>query len=405
MKRFIRKFFVLFFVISFIPSVILSPKIEAKTIRDLRRELDEIYEREKENNTSISLNQNEINNIKNEVQAIYTEIENINNTIRDKNEEIDKLNEEIKEKDESSKNLMASLQTTNGNSFYIEYLFGADSITDFIYRYTITEQITTYHEKLIDEMNEKIESAKKLKEELKEKEEELKVRQDSLSSKLVKLEQAKEDLYEVSISIEDEIKNSKQVIQMYLDAGCSEDDDISVCANKLLPADTRFWRPFEHGGISSEYGYRYAIYDSKGNLIEGSGLHEGIDLTNGLGTKNQIYAVANGKVAAVWYDKWGGNQVTIHHNINGKSYSSSYAHMSKVVVSEGDIVTKDTMIGYMGATGMYVTGYHLHLAISTGLRFTEYTGQAAYVAKTVNPRTLINFPSSGSWKDRVHYYN
>lgn len=405
MKRFVKKFFILFFVISFILGISLSPKVGAKTIRDLRKELDEIYEKEKENNTSISLNQSEINSIQSEVQTIYTEIENINTTIKEKNEEIDNLNEEIKEKDESSKRLMASLQTTNGNSFYIEYLFGADSITDFIYRYTITEQITTYHEKLIDEMNEKIEAAKKLQNELKEKEDELKIRQESLSSKLKTLEQAKEDLYEVSLSIEDEIKISKQAIQLYLDAGCGEDDDINVCANKVLPTDTKFWRPFEHGGVSSEYGYRYAIYDSKGNLIENAGIHEGIDLTNNLGTKNEIYAIASGKVYAVWYDKWGGNQVTIHHNINGKSYSSSYAHMSKVVVSEGDIVTKDTMIGYMGATGLYVTGYHLHLAISTGLRFIEYTGQSAYVARTVNPRDYINFPSTGSWKDRIHYYN
>lgn len=402
MNKIIKKIFIILLVFSFIPSLNIS--VNAKSIRDLRKELDEIYEREKENNTEINLNQDEINNIKREVETIYTEIENINNTIKEKNEEIDKLNEEIKEKDESSKRLMASLQTTNGNSFYIEYLFGADSITDFIYRYTITEQITTYHEKLIDEMNEKIETAKKLKEELKQKEEELKVRQESLSSKLTTLEQAKEDLYEVSLSIEDEIKNAKQVIQMYIDAGCGEDDDISVCANKLLPSDTKFWRPFEHGGVSSEYGYRYSVYDSKGNLVIGTGLHEGIDLTNGLGTKNEIYSIANGKVAAVWYDEWGGNQVTIHHNINGKSYSSSYAHMSKVVVSVGDIVTKDTMIGYMGATGKYVTGYHLHLAISTGLRFTEYTGQAAYVARTVNPRNYINIPTSGSWKDRVTYY-
>ena len=51
---------------------------------------------------------------------------------------------------------MASLQTTSGNSFYIEYLFGADSITDFIYRFSITEQITSYNEKLIKDMNNKL---------------------------------------------------------------------------------------------------------------------------------------------------------------------------------------------------------------------------------------------------------
>ena len=182
-----------------------------------------------------------------------------------------------------------------------------------------------------------------------------------------------------------------------------ENDDISVCANTKLPPDTQFWRPFEYGGVSSEYGYRYDIYVN-GKLISGAGIHEGIDLTNGLGSANKIYSIANGKVAAVWYDRWGGNQITIHHNINGKSYSSSYAHMSRTFVKVGDIVSKDTVIGMMGSTGN-VTGPHLHLAISTGLRFTEYRGQSAYVARTVNPRSLINFPSRGGWKDRITKYN
>ena len=53
---------------------------------------------------------------------------------------------------------------------------------------------------------------------------------------------------------------------MYVDAGCSENDDISVCANTKLPPDTQFWRPFEYGGVSSEYGYRYDIYVN-GKLI------------------------------------------------------------------------------------------------------------------------------------------
>ena len=78
--------------------------------------------------------------------------------------------------------------------------------------------------------------------------------------------------------------------------------------------------------------------------------------------------------------------------------------MSRTFVKVGDIVSKDTVIGMMGSTGN-VTGPHLHLAISTGLRFTEYRGQSAYVARTVNPRSLINFPSRGGWKDRITKYN
>ena len=402
--KYIKKIItIILILLSIVPSIAYSPKVEAKTIADLRRELDDKYAKEQENDDNIALNQNEINAVENEIGQIYSEIDSINNTIKEKEEEIVRLNEEIEEKDKSSKSLMASLQTTTGNSFYIEYLFGSTSITDFIYRYSITEQITSYNERLIKEMNEKITDAKNLKVELANKEVELEEKRNSLATKLATLESSKVKLYELSTSIEDEIRNAKKIIQMYVDAGCGENDDISVCANTKLPPDTQFWRPFEYGYVSSEYGYRGAIYlNSK--LISSTGIHEGIDLTNGLGSANKIYAVANGKVAAVWYDQWGGNQITIHHNINGKSYSSSYAHLSKTLVKVGDIVSKDTVIGMMGSTGNS-TGPHLHLAISTGLRFTEYRGQSAYVARTVNPRSLINLPSKGSWKDRITKYN
>ena len=229
--KYIKKIItIILIVLSIIPSVAYSPKVEAKTIADLRRELDDKYLKEQENDNKITLNQKEINSVKNEVGQIYNEIATINNTIKEKEEEIVRLNEEIKEKDESSKSLMASLQTTTGNSFYIAYLFGSTSITDFIYRYAITEQITGYNERLIKEMNEKIEEAKNLKVELANKQVELDDRRNSLTSKLTALESSKVQLYEVSISIEDEIRNEKKIIQMYVDAGCSENDDISVCA-------------------------------------------------------------------------------------------------------------------------------------------------------------------------------
>ncbi len=400
-----KKFFkVLLIILMLIPSFLYKvPEVEAKTIRDLRRELQEIEDRQSENNSDINKTESEIENDRIRIQRNNAEIQQINVDIAKLDAEIVQLEADIKDKDEKTKNLMYSLQTTNGNSFYIEYLFGADSITDFIYRYSITEQITNYNEKLIDEMNKMIEENEKKKVELDAKQKSLSEMQTRLAVELDTLERSSVKLYQLRGDIQDEIRNAKQVIQMYLDAGCGEDEDIKTCANKLLPPDTKFWRPFAPGYITSGYGWRYAIY-SGGSLVAGAGIHEALDISNGYGSSQEIYSVANGKVAATWYDQWGGNQVVIHHNINGKSWSSTYAHLSRITVSKGDIVTKDTVIGYQGSTGS-ATGPHLHLGISTGLRFTDYTGTSAYVAHTVDPRTVINFPSSGGWADRVTYYN
>lgn len=397
MKRFLK-----ILLIILILSIVIE-NANAKTIRDLKNQLQEYEQQQQDNNSNIALTNSQINAAKYEVSQIYSQIDTITTDIKNTEEEIITLNKEIEEKDIATKNLMSSLQITNGNSFYLEYLFGSESITDFIYRYSLTEQITNYNSNLMKEMDNLISQNKIKIETLSAKEKELNVKQEQLSSRIASLNASNVKLYELGTSIEDEIKNTKQVIQMYVDAGCNDDDDINVCANKLLPPDTKFWRPFNTGYVTSEYGYRDAIY-SGGRLVASSGFHEGIDLSNGLGTSNPVYSIANGKVAAVWYDQWGGNQVTIHHNINGKAYSSSYAHFSKILVKKGDIVTKDTVIAMMGATGS-ATGYHLHLAISTGLRFTEYSSYNTYVAKTINPRKLINFPSYGSWRDKISQYN
>ena len=397
-------FIILLIVLMSVPSILFNKveKVEAKTVADLREELRKALEKETNNNSNIQKSEAEIANIKAQISSNYTRIAEINDEIIKADEEIVELEEDIKEKDRTAKNLMASLQTTNGNSFYIEYLFGADSISDFIYRFSITEQITTYNEKLINEMNEMIETLEEKKEDLKNKQTELKNKQQELNSQLNELNSAKVKLYELGSSIESEIKSARQILQVYVDAGCKDDDDISVCANQLIPPDTQFWRPFETGYVTSEYGWRNAIYHN-GVQISNDGLHEGIDLSNGLGKNNPIYAIANGEVADIAYDDAGGHQVLLHHNINGKSYTSWYAHFSRILVKEGDIVTKDTVIGYMGASGS-ATGYHLHLAIASGLKGVDYRGYSAFVSRTINPRKLINFPSYGSWKDRIHYY-
>ena len=151
MKKILK---VLLIILMLLPSIFYTNvEVEAKTIRDLRKELQDIQDRQNENNNNIHKTNIEIENDKRKVQENNEAIQRINVDIKNLDEEIIKLEEDIKEKDKTTKGLMHSLQTTNGNSFYIEYLFGADSITDFIYRYSITEQITSYNERLVKEMN------------------------------------------------------------------------------------------------------------------------------------------------------------------------------------------------------------------------------------------------------------
>ncbi|MBR5452409.1 MAG: peptidoglycan DD-metalloendopeptidase family protein [Clostridia bacterium] len=77
-----------------------------------------------------------------------------------------------------------------------------------------------------------------------------------------------------------------------------------------------------------------------------------------------IYAAASGTVSIATYNAGGfGYYVMINHGaINGSTYSTLYAHMTRYVVSKGQTVKKGDVIGYVGSSGA-ATGPHLHLEV------------------------------------------
>lgn len=86
-----------------------------------------------------------------------------------------------------------------------------------------------------------------------------------------------------------------------------------------------------------------------------SGPHRAIDYAAAIGTP--IRAVGDGKVTYAGWNSGGYGYLTkIRHN---GTYSTNYAHQSKIAVKVGQRVVQGETIGYVGSTG-YSTGPHLH---------------------------------------------
>lgn len=374
--------------------------VEGKTLNDLDQELKTLEKKEAENQANIKNTEAEINQTKKDINDSYVEMDNISAEIIAKNKEIEDLSIKIELKDQETKDLMKFLQASNGGSVYLDYIMGAENLSDFVYRLSIIEQLTRYNSDLIKEMGDLITANESRKVELKEKEQALIVKQAELKQKVDSLGSKRSNLYEYSSDLTEEIKTSKQVIKMYKDAGCKANDNINTCANKLLPPDTRFWRPLIRGYVSSEYGNRFHPIDKVWRM------HDGIDLSDANKDSTRVYAAANGKVAHIGYDNSRGNYIVIHHNINNIKYTTTYLHLKggSINVNKGSIVSKDTVLATMGTTGSS-TGEHLHFSIANGLWFQDYVSYYDFVNKTINPRIYVNFPSIRVyWYDRVTKY-
>ncbi|BBH16640.1 hypothetical protein Back2_09270 [Nocardioides baekrokdamisoli] len=105
-------------------------------------------------------------------------------------------------------------------------------------------------------------------------------------------------------------------------------------------------------------------YTLTGRFGQYSGLwstfHTGLDFACANGTP--IHAIMNGTITSVG---WGGAYGNLTEETLADGTVVYYAHQSAFGVSIGQKVTRDEVIGYVGATGN-VTGPHVHLEIRPG---------------------------------------
>lgn len=123
-------------------------------------------------------------------------------------------------------------------------------------------------------------------------------------------------------------------------------------------------------------------YEGGGRITNSySGGHRGIDIYAGTLCKTPIVAADSGMVVAAQYYKAYGNIVVINH---GNLYTV-YAHLSRILVSPGQAVSRGGTIGYMGNTGQTYgrTGIHLHFEVRTA------NGGNWIQANRVNPLNYV----------------
>ncbi|MCR4417973.1 MAG: M23 family metallopeptidase [Ignavibacteria bacterium] len=124
----------------------------------------------------------------------------------------------------------------------------------------------------------------------------------------------------------------------------SEKEDLAKRIPGIVPMD----------GVFSDHGFGMRIHP----ILKRWKMHEGLDINGLYGTP--VYATGAGVVKFVGWNGGLGLCVVIDH---GYGYETTYGHLSKANVREGQKVVRFQKIGECGSTGLS-TGPHLHYEVS-----------------------------------------
>lgn len=386
-KRITIIFLCLVFVISCAVPGIPAKAVTSESIREKEREIEKAKEQVsglKSNLTDVEKLKKELEQSKSDLTAyvqkldgqladIQEKIAQYNTMITEKEEEIEETTQELEaaviqqEEQYAAMKKRIQFMYERSDSFYMETLFGSDSISGIVNRADYIEALSRYDREKLDEYVETRKYVELCKEELEAEKQVLDevkaaVEQEEASvSSLIGEKEAQ------IVSVSGDIANKEAAIKEYEDMIAQENAEIAALEKAVaeerarLEAENAQARVYNGGMFAWPCpGYK-RISDEYGNRIHPilgtQQFHNGLDMAASSGTP--ILAAYDGDVVAAAYSSSMGNYIMINH---GSGLYTIYMHCSALYVSKGQSVSKGQNIAAVGSTGRS-TGPHLHFSV------------------------------------------
>ncbi len=366
----------LFLIIAIISSFITPLNVYAKdpeTLGDLRNEYQSLLNEKAAYDKKSEQAKNEIKAKENAVANSQAELTQAEDDEEEAQQKIEESNIKIEEYKKEAEKVLNYLQQMQGQNAYVEYVTGASSMTEMVMRIEAVKQVTDYIQTTLNNLEQEIKNNEELKIELQKKQEDLANRITNYQNTIATLYANAEDYDEFSLSLDNKIVTAKQNYEAnkkICDAKLGKSTDatkLSECTS--MPVNGAWMNPLINGVVTSTMGYRtHPVTGVKYKF------HNALDI--GVKEGTAIYAAAAGKVVGkVSKASCGGNMLFIDVTVNGKNYTTYYYHLLRFNVNVGDIVTQNTVIGYVGgystskSHGGYdgcTTGAHLHYGVQNG---------------------------------------
>ncbi len=375
-----------------------APTVQAVTsesIREKEREIEKAKEEVsglKSNLTDVEKLKKELEQSKNDLTAfvqqldgqladIQEKIAQYNTMISDKEKEIEETLRDLDEAQARQEQQYAAMKKRiqfmyeRSDSFYMETLFGTNSIAGIVNRADYIEALSRYDR---DKLNEYVETRKYVelcKEELEVEKQLLDEAREAVEQEEANVNSLIGEKEAQIVSVSGDIANKEAAIKEYEDMIAQENAEIAALEKAVaeekarLEAENAQARVYNGGmfawpcpgykRISDEYGRRMHP------ILGVEKFHNGLDMAAPSGTA--ILAAYDGDVVAAAYSGSMGNYIMIDH---GSGLYTIYMHCSALYVSKGQSVSKGQNIAAVGSTGRS-TGPHLHFGVRLNGNYTS----------------------------------
>ena len=383
----IRKLFLLGLLISS-----LGIPVQASTIKEAKDKKEELEQNKSKAESAVEKLRKQQAKLKTSIEKLDKKVANLdtklyelNHDLMDKREQLATTRQQLEVAKKKEANQYEAMKKRikymyeSGDTGYLEILFKAQSISDFLNRAEYVEQIAQYDNTMLTRLEhtreqiadteqkekEEIIEVKQLKtqvqsrrKELKELRADKKVQVKKYNSNIKKkksliasYQKEIEEQEQIILKLEEEARKKAEQQNANNSSSNSSSSNQSSSSGSTKPTGNFTWPCPSSRRITSEYGYRvHPILGTKR-------LHNGIDI--GASTGSSIVAADGGTVVGASYSSSMGYYVMINH---GNGITTVYMHCSSLLVSSGQKVSKGQQIARVGSTGLS-TGPHLHFSV------------------------------------------
>ncbi len=335
-------------------------------IKSTQNELNNVKEDKKLTLSDIDKLDKQIGSAENQITTLENDISNLENEITIAEENIKYSEEAYAKKDATRQERLVAYYKCGTLSFW-DTLLASESMTDFFYRYKLMDEIVSYDNQLLQELEDDKKEIENQKVALENNKTTCENKKQAAETQRLALKDTKEVRVTYLSKLEkteDLLEESIDELQKKADALTEELKKISSSSsNSKYTGGTMTWPLPGYYTITSPFGNRLHP------VLKVYKMHTGVDIAGaGCNGKNVVAANDGTVIHAGWISGYG-YTVMIDH---GGGIVTLYAHSQKLLVSKGDKVKRGQAIMLVGSTG-YATGPHVHFEVRVNGKYVNPT--------------------------------